>query len=88
MSTYLISIQIKPSSITQTQGLAEIIAFQEENKYYLTGIEQIAEAIESLLPQIDSNAPQSIKLRLEIRPGDETDADSYRDFLKNIKNQL
>lgn len=88
MSTYLISIQIRPSTISKTQGLDEIIAFQEENNYYLAGVEQIADVLESLLSHIDSNDPKSIKMRLEIREGDEFDAESYSDFLKNIRNQV
>ena len=86
MTTYLISIQIRPSTISKTQGLTEIIAFQEEDRYYLAGAEQIVEALKSLLPVVDSNDPLSFKMRLEIREGDESDADSYDDFLDKIKN--
>ena len=88
MSTYLISIQIRPSTISKTQGMREMIAFQEEDRYYLAGAEQIVEGLKSLLPEIESNDPLSLKMRLEIREGDESDADSYQDFLNKIKNQL
>ena len=85
MTTYLISIRITPSTISQTQGLPEMIAFQEEDRYYLVGTDQIAEKLQTLLPEIESNDPCLIKMKLEIREGIESDADSYQDFLTKVK---
>ena len=88
MTTYLVSILIKPSTMSKTQELEGIIAFQEEDHYYLAGVQQMAEALESILPEIDSKDLHSIKMRLEIREGDQIDADSYDDFLENIRNKV
>lgn len=85
MSTHLISITIKAFSASESSGLSEIIAFQEGNQYYIVGVEHIASALEALLPDIQDNNPQSIRLRLEIRTGDEIDAESYKDFLSKMK---
>ncbi|MDJ0746317.1 MAG: hypothetical protein QNJ32_23540 [Xenococcaceae cyanobacterium MO_167.B27] len=85
MSTHLISITIKPFSASESSGLTEIIAFQEGDEYYLVGVEEVVEELKALLPDIQNNNPRSIKMKLEIRPGNEIDAESYQDFLSKMK---
>ncbi|VEP16096.1 hypothetical protein H1P_4020007 [Hyella patelloides LEGE 07179] len=89
MTTYLISIQIKPLTYkpSTSETLPEIMAFQEEeDRYYLAGAEQITDKLTVLLPEIHQNNPQIIRFKLEITEGDEIDANFYQDFLNLIKN--
>ncbi|VEP17122.1 hypothetical protein H1P_5510002 [Hyella patelloides LEGE 07179] len=86
MSTYIVLIYVKPLTSTP-ETLPEIMAFQErEALYHLAGEEQMADQLKVALPEIQKNNPQLIRFKLEIKEGDEIDANSYQDFLNLIKN--
>ncbi|VEP17683.1 hypothetical protein H1P_6340012 [Hyella patelloides LEGE 07179] len=87
MATYLIEIRIKPLTYRPPTSMPEIMAFSEgEDRFHLAGAEQISDRLNVLLPEIHLNNPQLIKFKLEIKEGDEIDANSYQDFLALIKN--
>ena len=83
ISRHILSIQIKPWK--GSGELKQVIAFKEKEKYYLAGIEQVAEEIKELLPEIEDNYYRPISFSLEIWEGDENEAEIARDFLANIE---
>ena len=86
MATYLIEIRIKPLTFKLSTSMPEIMAFtEEEDRFHLAGAEQITDRLKVLLPEIQQNQPQLIRFKLEIKEGDEIDANSYRDFLLKIQ---
>ena len=87
MSTYLIEIKIKPLTYRPLTSMPEIMAFTEQEQYHLAGAEQITDRLKVLLPEIHRNQPQFLRFKLEIKEGDEIDANSYQDFL-NLKKNL
>ena len=80
ISQHRISVQIKPL-IPTGEYLPEVIAFKEGDKYYLAGFEQIVAKIKALLPEVEDKYYQPIEMRLEIREGDEIEAEAANEVL-------
>ena len=80
ISQHRIIVQIKPWIPTE-EFLPQVIAFKEEDQYYLAGFEQIVAKIKALLPEIESNSYRSIVMSLEIREGDEIEIEIAREVL-------
>ncbi len=80
ISQHRIIVQIKPWIPTE-EFLPQVIAFKEEDQYYLAGFEQIVAKIKALLPEIESNSYRSIEMTLEIREGDEIEIEIAREVL-------
>lgn len=80
ISRHLISLQIKPWKDSE-ELLEQVIGFKEGDKYYLAGLEQLGRKLLEILPEIEANSPCSIVMSLEIREGDEVEAEVAREIL-------
>ena len=84
ISRHLISLQIKPWRDSE-ELLEQVIGFKEGEKYYLAGWEQLGRKLLEILPEIEENYYQPILMSLEIRAGNEIEAEIVREALAKIE---
>ena len=86
ISKHILSIQVIPyRRVSKDDLLPQVIAFKEDDKYYLAGLSQIARELKALLPEIEARSYRSILATLEVRTGTQLDAAVFADFLAKIK---
>lgn len=85
INRHLISLQIKPWRDSE-ELLEQVIGFKEGDKYYLAGLEQLGRKLLEILPEIEANHyPPTIAMSLEIRVGNEIEAEIVREALAKIE---
>ncbi len=84
ISRHLISLQIKPWRDSE-ELLEQVIGFKEGDKYYLAGLEQLGRKLLEILPEIEANHYPTIAMLLEIRKGDEIEAEIVSEILAKIE---
>lgn len=83
ISRHLISLQIKPLKATE-EGLSQIIVFKEGEKYYLAGWEQLGKKFLEILAEVEENYYRPVEMLLEIKEGDEEEAEIVGELLAQI----
>ena len=81
MPQYIISLRIEADR-ENSESLPEVIAFSEGENYHLVGLEQISPQLKALLPNIENNLYEEIALSLQIREGNETEAEIFTRYLE------
>ena len=84
MNKYRLVIQVRPWRETE-EPLEQVIVFKEGEKYHLAGWEQLGKKLLEILAEVENQEYKTIRMELEIKEGDETEAGIVSDILRDIE---